>query len=676
MAELSRPDNTDEHDTPDTSGSHAADNEAGRGAAATARRVIRRAGQAGTWPYGVHPALVPGVSVDDQRRRYDTDKVVLGVVAVSIVGFVAWGAFASESLASASTAALGWVTTYFGWLFSALAALVLVFMLFIGFSKYGRIPLGLDGEQPEFSRFAWVAMLFAAGMGIGLLFFGPYEPMQYYLEPPPGTVEPETREAMHRALTQTIFHWGPQAWAMYALVGAAVAYGSYRRGRPILMSAIFTPLLGSKGTDGVAGRVIDIFAIIATLFGTAASLGIGALQIGRGLQIVSGMESVSTTVLVGIATILSIGFIVSAVSGIARGIRILSNINMVFALSTAFFVFLVGPTLFLVNFVPSVITRYVSDTLEMVSYAASYGDAQAEWLNAWTIFYWAWWVSWSPFVGIFIAKISRGRTLREFVSVVVLVPSLVCTLSFAIYGGTSMWMQEQGVADIASAPEAQDSLFILLDALPLAQITPLVVMFMLAVFFITSADSASVVMAILAQRGRTDPSRSVVIALGLMLAAIAILMLYIGGQQALQGMQDLIIVTALPFAVAMLVMMGAFLKDLRSDPAVIRRSYGLAALDEAVRSGVREHGDDFLITVERAPDGRGVGQRHDTVSEVDTDWYLRRDEDGNPIEYDYESGQYLGEDQNRTADYSTHRTPSGYEVQSQQGNRMTEEGHD
>ena len=662
----------DSHD----GGSHRVRTDLPSGAAATARRLIRQAGKAGNWPYGVHPALVPGVSVDDQRRRYPTDKVVLGVVGVCIVGFVAWGALSPDSLASASTVALGWVTTYFGWLFSGLAALVLAFMLFIGFSRYGRIPLGLDGEQPEFSRFAWVAMLFAAGMGIGLLFFGPYEPMQYYLEPPPGTIEPETREAMHRALTQTVFHWGPQAWAMYALVGAAVVYGSYRRGRPILMSAIFSPLLGSKGSDGVPGRIIDIFAIIATLFGTAASLGIGALQIGRGAQIVSGIDEVSNLLLVAIATVLSIGFIVSAVSGIARGIRILSNINMVFAISTALFVFVVGPTLFLINFIPSVITRYVSDTLEMISYAASYGDVQTEWLNAWTIFYWAWWVSWSPFVGIFIAKISRGRTLREFVSIVVLVPSLVCTLSFSIYGGTSMWMQEQGVADIASAPEAQDSLFILLDALPLAQITPLVVMFMLAVFFITSADSASVVMGILAQRGRTDPSRRIVVALGLMLAAIAIVMLYIGGQQALQGMQDLIIVTALPFALAMLVMMWAFLKDLRSDPAVIRRSYGMAALDEAVRSGVREHGDDFLIAVERAPDGRGVGQRYDTVSDFDTEWYLRRDEDGNPIEYDYENGQYLGEDQNRTADYSTHRTPSGREVPSQEGNRMAEEGRD
>lgn len=629
-----------------------------------ARSLLSQAGQAGNWPYGVHPALVPGVSVDDQRRNYRTDPAVLAAVAVCIIGFVIWGVVSTEGLSSGSEAALAWVTKYFGWFFSVLAAIVLAFMLFLGFSRYGRIPLGLDGEKPEFSRFAWVSMLFAAGMGIGLLFFGPYEPMQYFLEPPPGTVDPRTREAMHRALTQTIFHWGPQAWAMYALVGAAVAYGSYRRGRPILMSAIFAPILG-KGTEGWVGRLIDVFAIIATLFGTAASLGIGALQIGRGVQIVSGIEQVTTTLLVVIATILSIAFIISAVSGVARGIRILSNINSVFAIMTALFVFAVGPTLFLLNFIPSVFTRYLQDTMEMISYAASYGEAETAFLNAWTVFYWAWWVSWSPFVGIFIAKISRGRTLREFVTVVILVPSLVCAMSFCIYGGTSMWMQEQGRADIASAPNAQDSLFILLDALPLSGFTPFLVIFMLAVFFITSADSASVVMGILTQRGRTEPSGGIIIILGVFLAAIAIVMLFIGGQGALQGMQNLIIVTALPFAVAMLVMMFALYRDLQSDPALIRASYGAAALDEAVRAGLREHGDDFQVSVQKAADGEGVGHRPDTPSDVDTEWYIRTDADGNPIPYDYETGQYIGD----TPEDPEHLTPSGRLVPAKEGTR-------
>ena len=631
-------------------------------------RLLNEAGEAGNYPHGVHPALVPGVSVDDQRMVYGTDKVVFGVVAVTIAGFFAWGILSTETLGAASKAALEWVTTYFGWLFNALAAFVLLFMLLIGFTRYGRIPLGLDGEKPEFSRFSWVSMLFAAGMGIGLLFFGPFEPMQYYLEPPPGTVTPETREAMHRALIQTIFHWGPQAWAMYALVGGAVAYGAYRRGRTILMSSIFAPLLGgSQGTQGWVGKVIDILAIIATLFGTAASLGIGALQIGRGLQLTTGADVTNRVVLVSIVTVLSIAFIASAVSGVSRGIRWLSNTNSVFALSMAFFVFVVGPTLFLINFVPSIIAGYLSEMFDLIAYSASYGDAQAEFVNTWPVFYWAWWASWSPFVGIFIARISRGRTIREFVTTVIVVPSLVCLVSFSIYGGTSMYFQESGQADVGGAANAQDSLFILLDALPASGVTSVVVMVMLTVFFVTSADSASVVMGSLAQRGSTEPAKGVIIALGLMLAAIAIVMLLIGGQGALESMQNLIIVSALPFAVAMFFMMYAFWKDLRTDPLVIRERYARAALDESVRAGVRAHGDEFGLQIGKAPEGHGAGADFDSEDRDVTQWYQRTDEEGRPVGYDYETGQYIEDGQ----DEVEHRTPEGRTVSAQTGSRMS-----
>ncbi|GAB97731.1 choline/carnitine/betaine transport [Kineosphaera limosa] len=634
-----------------------------------ARRLLHEASQAGNYPHGVHPALVPGVSVDDQRNDYRTDKVVFGVVAVTILGFFAWGVVSTETLSAASDAALEWVTTYFGWLFSALAAVVLLFMLIVGFTRFGRIPLGLDGEKPEFSRFSWISMLFAAGMGIGLLFFGPYEPMQYYLDPPPGTVDPQTRGAMHRALIQTVFHWGPQAWAMYALVGAAVAYGAYRRGRTILMSSIFAPLLGgSRGTQGWVGRVIDIFAIIATLFGTAASLGIGALQIGRGLQLTTGVDIGSRVVLVSIVTVLTVVFITSAVSGVARGIRWLSNINTVFALSMAFFVFIVGPTLFLVNFIPSVMAGYLGHTLELLAYSASMGEAQAEFVNAWPVFYWAWWVSWSPFVGIFIARISRGRTLREFVVTVILVPSTVCLVSFSIYGGTSMFYQESGQADVGGAPNAQDSLFILLDALPMTGLTSVIVLVMLTVFFVTSADSASIVMGSLAQRGRTDPTRGVIIALGLMLASIAIVMLLIGGEGALASVQNLIIVSALPFALAMVFMMWALWKDLSTDPLIIRQRYGSAALDQSVRAGVREHGDNFALAVQPTGQGQGAGADFDSSAPAVTDWYQRTDEQGRPIDYDYETGQYV----DSGTDAVAHETPGGRSVRARDGNRTRE----
>lgn len=636
-----------------------------------AKRLARGLAAAGNYPHGVHPALIPGVSVDDQRFRYTTDRVVFGTVACTILAFFAWGVADTESLTSVSSAALVWVTTNFGWLMNALAAVLLIYMLLLGFTKYGKIPLGLDGEKPEFSTFSWIAMLFAAGMGIGLLFFGPYEPMQYYLNPPPGTFDAETNEAMHRALIQTVFHWGPQAWAMYALVGAAVAYGAYRRGRTIQMSSIFATMLGTRGTDGVAGRTIDIFAIIATLFGTAASLGIGALQIGRGVELAAGVGPLGNAALIGIVAVLTAAFIISAVSGVAKGIRYLSNINMVLAIGMAFFVFIVGPTLFLLNFIPSVISGYMEHTLEMISYSASYGEKEAAFLQAWTTFYWAWWVSWSPFVGIFIAKISRGRTLRQFVTVVILVPSLVCLTSFSIYGGTSMYFQSNGRADVGGADSAQDSLFILLDALPLSAITSVLVLFMLTVFFVTSADSASIVMGSLVQRGRPEPAAPAVITMGLFLSLIAIVMLLIGGEDALQGMQNLIIVSALPFTVAMIVMMWAFYRDLRNDPLIIRDRYADHALTAAVRMGVREYGDDFTFATVEAPEGFGAGADFDSYASNVTEWYQRRDEDGDPIEYDYEQGQYIN-----TEGDDFHSTPSGRTVEAEDGVRGEDEDED
>ncbi|MGI8949364.1 MAG: BCCT family transporter [Ornithinimicrobium sp.] len=273
-------------------------------------------------------------------------------------------------------------------------------MMFVGYTRLGKIKikLGLDDEEPEYNTVSWLAMLFSAGMGIGLLFFGAYEPMTYYMTPPPGTVAPETREAMHTALAQTTYHWGLNAWAMYALVGGAVAYGAYRRGRVPLMSSILEPLFGARHARGAAGQVIDIFAIVATLFGTAVSLGIGALQIGRGVEIVAGIGPLGNTAVIGIIALLSVAFIASAVSGIGRGIQWLSNINMAlaFMLGIFIFIFIAGPTLFLLNFIPSATLVYLQTLPEMIGRSASSGEEAQEFVSAWTVFYWAWWVSWTP----------------------------------------------------------------------------------------------------------------------------------------------------------------------------------------------------------------------------------------------------------------------------------------
>ncbi|CAN5532847.1 BCCT family transporter [soil metagenome] len=592
------------------------------------------------YPHGIHPALVPGVSIEDQRVRYSTDRVVFGVTAVVIVAFIAWGVSNTAGLQSASDTALAWVVTNVGWLFNIFAIIAVLFMLFVGFSRLGKIKLGLDDEKPEYTRASWLAMLFSAGMGVGLLFFGSYEPMTYYLAPPPGTVEPETLEAMHTALAQTTYHWGLNAWAMYAVVGGAVAYGAYRRGRVPLMSSILEPLFGARHARGAAGKVIDIFAIIATLFGTAVSLGIAALQIGRGVEIVGGVGPMGNAAIIGIICILTVAFIASAVSGIGKGIQWLSNTNMVLAVLLGLFIFIGGPTLFLLNFVPSAFIEYIKDLPMMMGRSSSRGDAAGEFVNSWTVFYWAWWISWTPFVGIFIARISRGRTLREFVTVVLLAPTLVCFLAFAISGGTAMKLQSDGVADIGGAESPQDMLFLMLGALPASGVTSVVVVLMLSVFFITSADSGSLVMGMLSQRGKAVPDTPVIIFWGMMLAGIAIVMLLIGGDQALTGLQNLVIVSALPFSLVLFMMLFAFAKDLQTDPMMIRHRYTEHALEEAVKGGVRTHGDEFGISVSKAEDGRGAGVDFDSSSEEYTSWYQRYDEDGNKIDYHYTEGSF------------------------------------
>ena len=274
------------------------------------------------YPHDTHPALVPGISIDEQRRRYGLGKMVFVVAGTLTVAFVAWGVVAPENVSAVAGTAFDWATRNVGWLFNAVAIVVLVSLLVLAFSPYGKIPLGKDGEDVEFSTFAWVAMLFAAGIGIGVLFFGPSEPLTYFVNPPPRTNDPESVEAMHRAMAQTYFHWGFHAWAMYALVGGAVAYAAYRRGRALLMSSIFRGLLGERHSDGLAGKLVDIFAIVATLFGTAAALGIAAMQIGTGVTIVSGADGTTNAMVVTILLVLTAGFIISAVSGVARGIRL------------------------------------------------------------------------------------------------------------------------------------------------------------------------------------------------------------------------------------------------------------------------------------------------------------------------------------------------------------------
>lgn len=562
----------------------------------TARRIVRDI--ATVPPRSVHPALVPGVSVEETGRTYRTDPLVFGIALSLVVGFIAWGVFAGDNLAGTADTVLAWVVEYFGFLFTTIATVVLVFMLFVGFSRYGRIPLGRDDEEPEFSLFSWISMLFAAGMGIGLVFWGAAEPLTFFETPPPGTVEANTLDAMHTAQTQVLYHWGPQAWAFYALVGAAIAYGAFRRGRTPLISSIFAPLLGEDRTTGPLGRTIDVFSIIVTLFGTAASLGLGALQIGHGVELVSGIGELGNGVLIAVIAVLTACFIASAVSGVSKGIRALSNINAVAALILAFFVFFVGPTLLILNVIPSVAVQFLGDLPQMVARSASQGDEAQAFLSTWTIFYWAWWISWSPFVGMFIAKISRGRTLRQFVSVVILVPSAISLVWFAIFGTTAIQQQRDGAGLVVDPPE--EVLFGVLENLPFPLVTSILLILLISIFFITGADSSSLVMGTLSQQGRPEPSRWVTVVWGALVGVIAAVLLVSGEEgSGLRALQNVTIIAALPFALIMAGMMVAFTKDLRRDPMILRERYARAAVRHSVMAGLEEYGDDFaLVPVE------------------------------------------------------------------------------
>ena len=500
------------------------------------------------------------------------DPVVFWVAAALSAVFVVWGVFFAESLAAVFDAVLfDFLVPNFGWVFILSSFGFLAFSVYLAFSRYGRIRLGADDERPEFRTVSWVAMMFSAGMGIGLMFFGVAEPLTHMGAPPGGVAEANTRGAAQVAMEYSYFHWAFHPWAIYAIMGLALAYFCFRKGMPNLISTAFHPLLGDR-VYGPAGKTIDILAIFATLFGSATSLGLGALQINEGLDVlfgVGGRDAVGLAIVV--IAVLTLCFILSAVSGVHRGIQWLSNTNMVLAVFLLFFLFVVGPTVFILDTFVQSLGGYLANLIPMSFRTASYGDEA--FVSGWTIFYWAWWISWAPFVGTFIARISRGRTIREFVIGVILVPSVVSWVWFAILGGAAINLQLTGAANIADAvAESQPAaLFSTLGAFPLAGLTSFIAIVLVALFFISGADAAAMVMGMLSSRGNLNPRPWTVVVWGVFTGAAAAICLLAGAIQgsvdaAITALQSVAIASAAPFVLILIGLCFSLLKALRAEP--------------------------------------------------------------------------------------------------------------
>ncbi len=557
------------------------------------------------------PPVEPPSLTTAAEQRQPIDWWIFGIAAGLVVAFIIWGAASVDTLSTVSSAVLAGLMNAGGWAFVLVASGFVVFALWLAFSSRGKIPLGRDDEAPEFRTVSWIAMMFSAGMGIGLMFYGVAEPLSHFTSPPPGTVPAGSPEALDVAMATTLFHWTLHPWAIYAVVGLAIAYSTFRRGRRSLISSAFAPLLGERHTEGAFGKFVDILAIFATLFGSAASLGLGTLQIGAGLQ-ANGLPEPGIGLLIAIIAVLTVAFVASAVSGVAKGIQWLSNINMVLAGILALFVFVAGPTILILNLIPTAIGDYFGNMAQLAARtAATGGDATAEWLSSWTVFYWAWWISWTPFVGMFIARISRGRTIKQFVVGVLLIPSAVSLVWFAVFGGAAINLQRSGT-DLASE-SVEGQLFGLLHSMPLGGVLSVVAMTLTAIFFVSGADAASMVTGTLSQHGTIRPTRWVVVFWGVVMGAIAAIMLTIGAIQAgegeedtaLTGIQQITIISAAPFALVMVALCIGLAKDLYHDPLMRRDRRAVAAVEQAIDHGTKTYGDEFVVSVKAHPAATG-----------------------------------------------------------------------
>lgn len=482
----------------------------------------------------------------DFLKRLDK-KVFYPAAAICLV-FISWMMTMPEKAGKTINATLTFINTTFGWLYLLLVSLFVVLCFIFAFSKYGKIKLGKDDDKPEYSTFSWFAMLFSAAMGIGLIFWSVAEPMMYLAAPPVG--EANTLTTAQWSMRQTIFHWGLHPWSVYALTGMALAYAGFRKDLPARISSIFAPILGKDNLNGPTAKAIDVFSIIASIAGVATSLGFGAMQINGGLNSLFGLpvNNSATIAIIGIVTAL---FIISAVTGIKKGILLLSNINMTLMGILMIFMLIAGPTLYILNTVISSTGDYLQNIFWLSFYTDSNGayakQAGYDWVGAWTVFYWAWWISWGPFVGGFIARISKGRTIKEFVLGVLIAPVVLSIFWLGIFGTTAMHIDlfsAAGEIGKAVSADVTSALFVTLSHLPLGSFFGLVATVLIATFFITSADSATFCIGMYSSGGALEPDTGLKVFWGIIEGAMTAGLVAAGGMAALKAAS---ILSAFPF---------------------------------------------------------------------------------------------------------------------------------
>jgi len=490
------------------------------------------------------------------------DKTLFWGTLILVTSITLWGILVPEGFASAMKASQGWISINFAWFFMLTVSIFIVFLAWAGMSKYGKIPLGQDGDTPEFSFTSWIAMLFSCGIGIGFIFWGVAEPLYHYMSPP-YMATGATPGAAPVAMQISLLHWGIHGWACYAVAGLAIAYTTYRLKMPLSVSNALYGILGER-VNGPWGKLVDFLAAFATIAGIATSLGMGLMSIKFGIKSVFGAD-LGTTGMVVVMLVLIVGYTISAVSGLDKGIKILSNTNMILAFLVLVFFLVAGPTRFLLNLMVDSVGQYFSNLVFMSFWTDPMAEAsEGKWMGWWTIFYWCWWIAWGPFVGGFVARISKGRTIREFIFGVILVPLVITIVWFNVVGGSALHAEMNGTLEIYKAISADmgSGIFTLLSQYPLGSLVSFVVFFNLIIFLITSADSASFFVAMIISGGELEPSTPIKLIFGFLIGSITVVLLITGGLKALQTAS---IVAALPFAFVMLGMVVSTIRLLKKE---------------------------------------------------------------------------------------------------------------